>query len=425
MQFITKLLPASKPKLVVSFAGVMALVLFTGMVLVEAAKVQVTFSKDGEEQMIKTSANTVGEMLEEAEVTVGEHDALSHPPETLLEAGMVIGYKQAKQVNVMIDGKEDTYYTTADTVGEFLEVESFGLSEHDDVSHASAESVKSDMHIIIDKGYEILIHDGGEEKKVWTAGKNTVGKLLKEHDIQIGKEDKLKPGKKKAVNKDTAITIVRVEKQTDETEEKVDFETEEKQDDSLAKGKEKVISEGQEGIVLKKYEVTFENGKEVSRELISENVQQKEEKRVVAIGTKEAKKKPEVNEPKTAAAKEKKPQTKKKAKPQPAANTQKEKSAPSGNEMTMTATAYSASCNGCSGVTATGIDLNANPNMKVVAVDPGVIPLGSKVWVEGYGEAIAGDTGGAINGNRIDLHVPSGGEANDFGYQQVKVKVIN
>ena len=50
-----------------------------------------------------------------------------------------------------------------------------------------------------------------------------------------------------------------------------------------------------------------------------------------------------------------------------------------------------------------GHDLTANPNMKMIAVDPKVIPLGSKVWVEGYGEAIAGDTGGAIKGNRIDI----------------------
>ena len=62
----------------------------------------------------------------------------------------------------------------------------------------------------------------------------------------------------------------------------------------------------------------------------------------------------------------------------------------------MTATAYTASCAGCSGITATGINLKANPNQKVISVNPTVIPLGSKVSVEGYGEAIAGDTGGAI-----------------------------
>ncbi len=96
-----------------------------------------------------------------------------------------------------------------------------------------------------------------------------------------------------------------------------------------------------------------------------------------------------------------------------------------GNEMTVTATAYTASCNGCSGVTATGIDLRKNPGQKVIAVDPAVIPLGSKVEVEGYGTAIAGDTGGAIKGHKIDLFIPSQSEAMDFGVKQVKIKVLN
>src|SRR5699024_97290 len=104
-----------------------------------------------------------------------------------------------------------------------------------------------------------------------------------------------------------------------------------------------------------------------------------------------------------------------------------EKSSPPTNSktLTMSASAFTATCSGCSGVTATGINLKANPNMKVIAVDPNVIPLGSKVWVEGYGEAIAGDTGGAIKGNRIDVHVPNKSAAYSWGVRTVQVKVIN
>ena len=65
----------------------------------------------------------------------------------------------------------------------------------------------------------------------------------------------------------------------------------------------------------------------------------------------------------------------------------------SGKTLTMRATAYTAYCEGCSGITANGTDIRSNPNLKVIAVDPRVIPLGTKVWVEGYGEAIAADTG--------------------------------
>ncbi|PLR80825.1 peptidoglycan-binding protein [Bacillus canaveralius] len=94
-------------------------------------------------------------------------------------------------------------------------------------------------------------------------------------------------------------------------------------------------------------------------------------------------------------------------------------------ELTVTATAYTASCEGCSGVTATGIDLNANPDAKVISVDPNVIPLGSKVYVEGYGYAVAGDTGGAIKGNVIDIFIPDKQEAVNWGRKQVKVQILD
>ncbi|MFZ3580493.1 LysM peptidoglycan-binding domain-containing protein [Virgibacillus sp. DJP39] len=98
---------------------------------------------------------------------------------------------------------------------------------------------------------------------------------------------------------------------------------------------------------------------------------------------------------------------------------------PEGRTISVSATAYTADCNGCSGVTYTGIDLNANPNAKVIAVDPSVIPLGSEVFVEGYGYAVAGDIGGAINGNEIDLHVQTKSEAYAWGRRTVNVTILN
>lgn len=94
-------------------------------------------------------------------------------------------------------------------------------------------------------------------------------------------------------------------------------------------------------------------------------------------------------------------------------------------EITVSATAYTANCEGCSGTTATGVDLKANPDKKVIAVDPNVIPLGSKVYVEGYGYATAEDTGGAIKGNRIDVFIPSEDAAASWGNREVNVKVLN
>ncbi|HDX9650733.1 enterotoxin [Bacillus cereus] len=124
-----------------------------------------------------------------------------------------------------------------------------------------------------------------------------------------------------------------------------------------------------------------------------------------------------------------KPVAKEKTTAKPVAKSAETSAPAGGREITVEATAYTAhpSENGTYGgrvLTAMGHDLTANPNMKVIAVDPKVIPLGSKVWVEGYGEAIAGDTGGAIKGNRIDVLVGSDGSADNWGRKSVKVKVI-
>ncbi len=72
------------------------------------------------------------------------------------------------------------------------------------------------------------------------------------------------------------------------------------------------------------------------------------------------------------------------------------------------------------GQTATGM----KPQVGVVAVDPKVIPLGTELYVEGYGQAIAGDTGGAIKGHRIDLFFNTRGEALKFGRKNLRVRVM-
>ncbi|MEH6991197.1 3D domain-containing protein [Neobacillus drentensis] len=96
--------------------------------------------------------------------------------------------------------------------------------------------------------------------------------------------------------------------------------------------------------------------------------------------------------------------------------------APTGVEMYVTSTAYSWQSSGS--ITYMGYNIKENPNMKLIAVDPSVIPLGSKVWVEGYGVAIAGDTGGAIKGHKIDVLMPNNAQAYAWGRKTVKVVVL-
>ncbi|MEI4831886.1 3D domain-containing protein [Bacillus sp. FJAT-53711] len=102
-----------------------------------------------------------------------------------------------------------------------------------------------------------------------------------------------------------------------------------------------------------------------------------------------------------------------------------------GREMYVEATAYTAdpSENGKQPgehvYSKMGHDLTGNPGMKLIAVDPSVIPLGSRVYVEGYGTAIAGDTGSAIKGHKIDVFMPDKASSNAWGRKQVRVVILD
>lgn len=125
------------------------------------------------------------------------------------------------------------------------------------------------------------------------------------------------------------------------------------------------------------------------------------------------------------AAKEKAAKEKAEAEKAASQKAEAKESQPSGKTLTMESTAYSsdpADALGGGTVTATGQNLLENPI--AVAVDPSVIPLGTHLYVEGYGEAYAVDTGSAIKGNIIDVHFPTAAECISWGRRQVKVTII-
>ena len=91
-----------------------------------------------------------------------------------------------------------------------------------------------------------------------------------------------------------------------------------------------------------------------------------------------------------------------------------------GDTMVMEASAYLPGDGNGDGITAIGIPATYG----VAAVDPRVIPLGTRLYIEGYGEAIAADTGGAIRGAKIDLCMESYDEAMSFGRRNVTVYIL-
>src|SRR5690625_7616326 len=94
--------------------------LFSAWIGFDATKVKVVIANDDDVQTVKTHGSTVADLLDEADIHVGEHDYLSHHQDTKLTDGMEIVYKQAEKIQLTVDGNTETHYTTEDTVWEYF-----------------------------------------------------------------------------------------------------------------------------------------------------------------------------------------------------------------------------------------------------------------------------------------------------------------
>lgn len=399
---IRKLLPRQVfgKKLVIS---VISLILFVGVILYavyETTKATVTLSLNDEEYTVQTHASTVAEFMMEQNWEVREYDKIEPGLEEKITGNMSISWIPAQEVNVTIEGKKQVVWTTANTVKELIDELEIAYSEHDKIEPALSAEISENLDIIYESAFQVDLTSDGEQREIWTTS-TTVADFLEKENVSLGELDRVEPALDEQVNEETDIRVIRVEKVTDVVEETVAFGTVTRKDNNLDNGKEKVVQAGKQGRVNKHYEVVLEDGKEVSRELIETETVQESKDKIVAVGTRPTA--PSVSR---------------------GSSPTQSQGAKKGRTLTVTATAYTAVCSGCTGITATGINLNNNRNAKVIAVDPNVIPLGSRVHVEGYGTAIAGDTGGAINGNKIDVHVATKAEARRWGRKQVKITIL-
>ncbi|WP_121616600.1 G5 and 3D domain-containing protein [Virgibacillus halodenitrificans] len=375
------------------FCQLAAFMMLIGFNIHYYTQTAVALTIDGKEEMIRSHANTVGELLEEKEIDIEPQDNLKPSANTKIKNDMEVSLNKAKTVDIVVDGETKKVKSIKATVEEVLKEADIPVNKHDRIFPDKETEIQEGMIISVKKSTPLTIKNGGEKNKVWSHTK-TVEYLLKEQEIKLSSLDKVKPSLEEIVENNMVVSVIRVEQKEKIVEEKTDFSVITKKDSSLEKGKEKIAQEGEKGMVKKKFLVTYENGKELNKELQNTETIKEAIDKIVHVGTKESKKTPSQGNIK------------------------------SSNEFYVNATAYSANCNGCSGITATGINLISNPNVKVIAVDPSIIPLGTKVWVEGYGYATAADTGGAIKGNRIDIFMPSKSQANNYGVKKVKIRIL-
>src|SRR5699024_3705888 len=300
----------------------------------------------------------VGELLEDLGIDVNKYDELSHGENEAIVDGMEIRFEKANEIQLTIDGKTEEYHTTAITVGQFFEEEDLDFSRYDDISHSNIEILNKDTEITVDTAFPVMLNDGGEEEKIH-ATKGTVEDVLEDQEIDFDDSDRIEPALDEEVEEDMEISVTYIDTEKEEVEEKIPYETVEEDDSSLPKGETEVKNEGKEGKVVKTYEITYENGEVVSRDVVDEDVVDESKDKKVAVGTKEPKSETKSKPEKTSNSSSSKDESSDSSNSEPSS---------SGKSMTMEATAYGPDCAGCSGISATGMDLNGGP--KVIAVDP-------------------------------------------------------
>ncbi len=206
---------------------------------------------------------------------------------------------------------------------------------------------------------------------------DTVGEVLKDVGFKVGEHDIVEPALSAHVDDSTEIRVKRVRIEEEQEREKTGFETIEEDDPEMNRGESKVTQEGAQGEDLVTYRVTYTSDVETAREEIGRKTLKKPVDEIVHVGIRET-----ING---------------------FAYTRKE---------VFEATAYTGG-----GRTASG----TRARVGEIAVDPRVIPLGTTVYVEGFGELRAEDTGGAVKGHIIDIYMSSRSQCRKWGRRNVTV----
>ncbi|MDI9217563.1 3D domain-containing protein [Clostridium tertium] len=293
-----------------------------------------------------------------------------------------------KTVTMEIDGKEETFVTYKGTVKDVLDTNGVEVNPKDKVQPALNSKVSEGDTISIKRAVSVELTVGDKQVKIDTA-EDTIEEMLeveeelKNQGIEFNEGlDEITPALNTKITSNLKINLVKVEVKKELAKEAIDFDVVVETDANLDSGLEEVRQDGASGEKEITYEIVYKNGEEFSRAVKSSKVVAEPVNKVVAQGTR-----------KTFASRDGQLLNYK-------------------SVIYCESTAYSGG-----GVTATGTVPVRDPNgISTIAVDPRVIPLGSLVYVEGYGRAVAADTGGAIKGNIIDVYVNSEAEAyNNWG----------
>jgi uncharacterized protein YabE (DUF348 family) len=313
-----------------------------------------------------------------------------------------------KTIIVSIDGEETKIVTFKKTFKEALEANNIVLGPKDKTMPSIDTIVMKTDTIDIDRAVEVKVAIDGQELKVLTT-EDTVDKMLEAEGIEVRDSDELSHPRDLPIEDGLKLTVTRVDERVLRETQHIDYATVVKKDNEALKTVTKLIQEGQPGEKVITTKIRYEDGKEVGREIVYEVIAKEPVQKILSVGT-----------------------------------LSPLKISRGGSSIDVSNIAYKSAFRAIStaytadfastgkrpgdkgfGKTATGTTARRNPNgYSSIAVDPRVIPYGTKMYIEGYGYGIAEDTGGAIKGNKIDVFFNTSAECFQWGRRTVNVYIL-
>lgn len=300
-----------------------------------------------------------------------------------------------KTITIITSGKKIELVTYKNNVKQALKENNIILDSKDKTIPTPDSPLKNNTLIILKKAVGINIAVDGKNLKIKSA-ENNIGDLLISEKIVLSSEDKIVPNKKTILSEGLKIKITRVTTKIYKKRIVLNYKVLTKVDPSLSNTKKKIVSVGRNGEKELTYKVIYHNGKVFTQRLIKEIVLKRTIDKLTVLGGYPSM--PIATDGKILAYSRK---------------------------FIARATAYWAVRGVGRTFTGSGRRAIRNPRgYSTIAVDKRLIPYGTKLFVEGYGFAIAADTGSAIIGNTIDVYFNTRGEACNWAVRHPIVYIL-
>ena len=305
----------------------------------------------------------------------------------------------AKHVTFVHDGLTESIETRAATAADLLAERNLACSPDDALSVDPAGPLADGQTVVYRAAVLVTVTIDGQSRTLRTPAATVAG-LLAEQGVAFDRHDHVSPAPASALANGSAVAVKHVDAWTETVRKPVAAKVVKRWAFTMPPGTTRVVDAGKPGLAETAFAVTRTPDRRTVRKIaLVSRVLRAPRARIVAEGIGEYAALSQLAQ-------------------RGIAGTLKLAS----SALSMVATAYTAACGGCSGSGRTASGRMAGHG--VVAVDPRVIPLGTRMYIPGYGHAVAGDTGGAIRGNRIDLGFDSNAAANQFGRRSITVYLI-